>query len=247
MKCPGQDSRYWSGEDVFEADCPKCGHSVEFFKDDSQQKCRKCGHRMLNPKMDFGCASYCPHAEQCLGSMPPELLATQGDLFKDRVAIAMRKYFGDDARRIQHALDVTEHAEVIGKAQEDGDMMVIMASALLHDIGIKNAELKYNSSSARYQHTEGPPVAREILENLKAKPELIDEVCDIIGHHHSPRDEETTNFKVLYDADLIVNMAELYQEKPPSAEQLDKILAGSFMTLAGAVQAGKVLQKYVQA
>ena len=246
MKCPGQDSRYWSGEDVFEVDCPKCGHSVEFFKDDSQQKCRKCGHRMLNPRMDFGCASYCPHAEQCLGSMPPELLATQGDLFKDRVAIAMRKYFGSDARRIQHAMDVAEHAEAIGKEQQDGDMMVIMAAAYLHDIGIREAERKFNSSSARYQHSEGPPVAREILTGLKAKPELVDEVCDIIGHHHSPRDEETTNFKVLYDADLIVNMTELYQEKPPTREQLDKLLASSFMTREGAEQAAKSLKKFVR-
>ncbi len=246
MKCPGQDSRYWSGEDVFEAECPNCGHMVEFFKDDAQQKCRKCGERLLNPKMDFGCASYCPHAEQCLGSMPPELIAQQGDLFKDRIAIAMRRYFGSDSRRIQHALDVAEHAEVIGKAQEDGDMMVIMACAYLHDIGIKNAEKKYNSSSAKYQHIEGPPVAREILTELKAPQELIDEVCDIIGHHHAPRDEESTNFKVLYDADLIVNTAELYQEKPPTQQQLDKILASSFMTGAGAEQGRKVLSRFVQ-
>ena len=54
MQCPGQDSRYWNGEDVFETKCPKCGHTVEFFKDDSQQKCRQCGHRILNPKIDFG-------------------------------------------------------------------------------------------------------------------------------------------------------------------------------------------------
>ena len=246
MKCPGQDSRYWSGEDVFEAQCPNCGHSIEFFKDDSQQKCRKCGHRMLNPKMDFGCASYCPHAEQCLGAMPPELIAKQSDLFKDRIAIAMRKYFGTDARRIQHALDVAKHAETIGKAQEDGDMMVIMACGYLHDIGIKNAELKYNSSSAKYQHIEGPPVAREILTELKAPTELIDEVCDIIGHHHSPRAEETTNFKVLYDADLIVNMAELYQEKPHSMDQLDKIVASSFMTEEGALEGKKTLSRFVQ-
>jgi predicted HD phosphohydrolase len=246
MKCPGQDSRYWSGEDVFEADCPHCGHGVEFFKDDSQQKCSKCGHRMLNPKMDFGCASYCPHAEQCLGSMPPELIAKQGDLFKDRVAIAMRKYFGDDNRRIQHALDVTTHAEVIGKAQPDGDMMIIMAAALLHDIGIKNAELKYDSSSAKYQHIEGPPVAEEILTNLKAPQELIEEVCDIIGHHHWPRDKETTNFKVLYDADLIVNMTEAYQDVPHSKEQLDQLVASSFLTAEGAEQGAKVLAKFIQ-
>jgi hypothetical protein len=246
MQCPGQDSRYWSGEDVFEVDCPDCGHSVEFFKDDSQQKCRQCGHRLLNPRMDFGCASYCPHAEQCLGAMPPELIAKQGDLFKDRVSIAMRKYFADDARRIQHALDVTSHAEIIGREQKDGDMMVIMAAALLHDIGIKNAELKYNSSSAKYQHIEGPPVAEEILTGLKAPQELIDEVCDIIGHHHSPRAEETTNFKVLYDADLIVNMAELYQKKPHSREQLDKIVPSSFMTDAGAEEGQKTLIKFIR-
>jgi hypothetical protein len=249
MQCPGQDSRYWSGEDVFESNCPKCGQGVEFFKDDSQRTCRNCGHKMLNPKIDFGCASYCPHAEQCLGSLPPELVEAQGDLLKDRIAFAMRKYFGEDARRIRHAEAVAEQAETIAtsmSSEQGGDMMVIMASAYLHDIGIREAERKFNSSAARYQHSEGPPVAREILFQLKAKPELIDEVCDIIGHHHAPRDEETVNFKVLYDADLIVNKLEQYQETPPTQEQFDRVLA-VFLTKAGAEQGKKVLGKYVRA
>lgn len=246
MKCPGQDSRYWSGEDVFEADCPNCGHSVEFFKDDSQQKCRECGHRMLNPKMDFGCASYCPHAEQCLGSMPPELIAKQGDLFKDRVGLAMRKYFAEDTKHIQHALDVAEHAEVIGKAQEDCDMMVIMAAALLHEIGLKNALKKYNSASAKYLHIEGPPLADEILTDLKAPRELIDEVCDIISHYQWPGDEETVNFKVLHDANLIVNTAQLYQIEPHGKTDLDQLAATSFLTVAGAAHGVKILKKFIQ-
>ena len=246
MQCPGQDIRYWSGDDVFETRCPKCGHSVEFFKDDAQQKCRKCGYRMLNPKLDFGCASYCPHAEQCLGSMPPELLASRGDLFKDRVAIAMRRYFGSDARRIRHAEEVARYAGEIARQEADVDLAVVMATAFLHDIGIREAERKYNSSAPRYQHQEGPPVAREILTDLKAEAALIDEVCDIIGHHHQPRDEETINFKVLYDADLIVNLAEKFQESPPTAEQFEKILASSFLTAAGAAEAKKALQRFVQ-
>jgi HD superfamily phosphodiesterase len=204
---------------------------------------------MLNPKIDFGCASYCPHAEQCLGSLPPELVEAQGDLLKDRIAFAMRKYFGEDARRIRHAEAVAEQAETIAtsmSSEQGGHMMVIMASAYLHDIGIREAERKFNSSAARYQHSEGPPVAREILFQLKAKPELIDEVCDIIGHHHAPRDEETVNFKVLYDADLIVNKLEQYQETPPTQEQFDRVLA-VFLTKAGAEQGKKVLGKYVRA
>lgn len=245
MQCPGQDSRYWSGEAVFESNCPHCGQAVEFFKDDSQRTCRSCGHKLLNPKMDFGCASYCPYAEQCLGSLPPELAAAKGELLKDKVALAMRRYFDSDSRRIRHAEAVAEQAEAIGKAEPGGDMMVIMACAYLHDIGIKEAERKFKSSAARYQHSEGPPVARELLTALKAQPELIDEVCDIIGHHHTPREQETVNFKVLYDADLIVNMAEQYQDKPPTQEQVDK-LAGLMLTEAGKTQAAAALRKYVR-
>lgn len=245
MQCPGQDSRYWSGEDVFETTCPKCGHSVEFFKDDSQQKCRKCGHRMLNPRIDFGCASYCPFADQCLGSMPPELIGKRDDLFKDRLAIAMRKYFGPDTRRIKHAEQVAGFAEEIGKL-EKGIMAVIMAAAYLHDIGIREAERKYNSSAPQYQHTEGPPVARQILTDLKADPALIEEVCDIIGHHHTPREMETLEFKVLFDADLIVNLDEQYQEKPPAGERLETILNKSFLTPSGRRVAKKALMSRVR-
>jgi len=245
MQCPGQDSRYWSGEHVFEVNCPKCGHSVEFFKDDSQQKCKQCGHRLLNPKIDFGCASYCPYADQCLGSMPPELLGKKDDLFKDKLAIAMRKYFGQDNRRIKHAENVAKHAEEIAKI-EQGNMAVIMAAAYLHDIGIKEAERKFQSSAAKYQHSEGPPVARELMTSLKAEAELIDEVCDIIGHHHSPRDEETINFKILYDADLIVNLDEKYRESPPTGEKLETVLNKSFLTDSGRRVAKKNLMTLVQ-
>lgn len=245
MQCPGQDSRYWSGEAVFESTCPHCGQTVEFFKDDSQRTCRNCGHKLLNPKMDFGCASYCPYAEQCLGSLPPELAAAKGELFKDKVAAAMRQYFGSDSRRIRHAEAVAEQAEIIGKKEPGSDLMVIMACGYLHDIGIKEAERKFNSTRARYQHSEGPPVARELLAALNAPSALIDEVCDIIGHHHAPRAKETVNFKVLADADLIVNIAEQYQDKPPAQEQLERLVT-MMMTEAGAKQARAALQKFVR-
>ena len=94
---------------------------------------------------------------------------------------------------------------------------MILTAAYLHDIGIKEAERKYQSTAARYQEEEGPPVAREILSKLGAKAELIEEVCDIVGHHHHPRPEETINFKCLYDADLITNLEEKHKESPMGA------------------------------
>ena len=232
MRCPGQDSRYWEAGAIYEAECPQCGHLVEFFKDESSRKCKHCGVKFINPKMDFGCASYCRYAEQCLGDLPPELVAQRDDLLKDRVALEMKRTFGRDFKRIAHAVKVARYAEEIVKA-ERGDPAVVLTAAFLHDIGIKEAERKFNSSAARYQEEEGPPIAREILTRLGARPELIEEVCDIIGHHHHPRDSETVNYKCLYDADLIVNLEENQKERPVVPERLVKTIEGSFFTEKG--------------
>ncbi|MCK7514565.1 MAG: hypothetical protein MZV70_68220 [Desulfobacterales bacterium] len=53
----------------------------------------ECGHRFVNPQMDFGCAAYCPYAEQCLGTLPEGLAAQKENLLKDRVAVEMKRYF----------------------------------------------------------------------------------------------------------------------------------------------------------
>ncbi|MGM0652317.1 MAG: hypothetical protein ACQES4_05995 [Bacillota bacterium] len=66
-KCPGQDMRYWTADDVYEEDCPKCGEPVEFFKTDIRLRCPNCKAKMANPRFDMGCAQYCAYAEQCLG------------------------------------------------------------------------------------------------------------------------------------------------------------------------------------
>lgn len=242
MKCPGQDTRYWKPGSVFEVRCPKCGHEVEFFKDESTRKCKNCGHKFVNPKMDFGCASYCKFADQCLGELPPELLAQRDDLLKDRVAIEMKRYFGRDFKRIAHATKVARYAEQIMQ-EEQCDPAVVLSSAYLHDIGIREAERKYQSTAARYQEEEGPPIAREILTNLGAKEELIGEVCDIIGHHHHPRKEETINFKILYDADLIVNLEENHQDKPIDREKMSRLIEKGFFTNKGRSLAEKIFLK----
>ena len=241
MKCPGQDSQYWKPGAIYEVKCPKCGKEVEFFKDDPSRKCPHCGHRFLNPSLDFGCASYCQYAEQCIGNLPPELLAQKEDLLKDRVAIEMKKYFGRDFKRIGHASKVARYAERIAR-EERANLAVVLAAAYLHDIGIKEAERKHQSTAAKYQEEEGPPIAREILTKLGAKEELIDEVCDIVGHHHHPRDEETVNFMALYDADMLVNLEEKQEEegKKPS-ETLERVIEKAFLTESGKNLARQVL------
>jgi putative nucleotidyltransferase with HDIG domain len=240
MKCPGQDSRYWKPGAIFEETCPKCGHSVEFFKDDAARKCGHCGHRFVNPKMDFGCAAYCEFAEQCIGTLPAEAVAEKEDLLKDRVAIEMKRYFKTDFKRIGHATRVARYAERIARKQ-GGNMAVVLCAAYLHDIGIPEAEKKYNSAAPNYQEQEGPPIARRILEKLGAREPLIEEVCDIIGHHHRPQPDDSLNFKILHDADLITNLEETHKETPIQSDRMQQLLEKSFLTDGGREEAAKVL------
>jgi len=232
MKCPGQDSRYWQEGAIYEVQCPQCGTSVEFFKDESARKCKNCGHRFLNPRMDFGCASYCKFAAQCLGELPPELVAKREDLLKDRVAVEMKLHFKRDFKRISHAMKVARYAERIIK-EEGGDPGVVIAAGYLHDIGITQVDRKSGTASAREQEEEAPPVAREILGRLGARPEMIDEVCDIIAHHHHPPEEETSNFRCFHDADLIVTLEESHRDQPLDVERLARIIEDRFLTETG--------------
>jgi HD superfamily phosphodiesterase len=240
MKCPGQDTKYWKADAIFEVPCPKCDAPVEFFKDDTSRKCDKCGHRFPNPNMDFGCAAYCPYAEQCLGTLPDELVSQKEDLLKDRVAIEMKRYLKSDFKRIGHATRVARYAERIGKS-EKGNLAVILSAAYLHDIGIPEAERKHGSSVPKYQEKEGPPIARSILNKLKVNEDLVDEVCDIVGHHHHAGPDESLNFKVVFDADLIANLEEKIKDKPMEKEKLTEIIQKNFLTAGGKKEAMQVL------
>jgi HD superfamily phosphodiesterase len=149
---------------------------------------------------------------------------------KENIDAEMRRVFGDDRKRIAHALSVLSFVDRI-LLEEPGDPEVVVTAALLHDIGIHEAERKHGSNAGRYQEIEGPPIARRILESLGGSPEFIDEVCDIIAHHHSPRTEETVNFRILYDADRIVNLRDevpLFR-RPALGPKMERM----FLTLSG--------------
>lgn len=164
-----------------------------------------------------------------------------GDL---RAAIIreMEAYFGEDAKRIGHSRKVTAYAEELLQ-QEGGDSKVVTAAALLHDIGIHAAARIYGSTEAKYQETEGPPIARGILARVDFPATLADEVCAIIGHHHSPGILSTVNFKIVYDADWLVNFGDVGLRQKYHGHDQDKlpdVIDKLFLTETGKKLARKI-------
>ena len=191
MQCPGQDSRYWTGSAVFETACEKCGHPLEFFKDDSTRVCKNCGHRMLNPKIDFGCASYCPYASQCLGELPPELLKKKQEELVEQVAVAIKQRLGQDFKAIGHAGRVARRAGELAHNREGTNPAVLNIAAYLHTL--------YRPEAAA--EAEREQEIRALLAGLDANPGLADEVCAAIRHLYAPQAQESNpNLLTLADA-----------------------------------------------
>lgn len=122
----------------------------------------------------------------------------------------MIRYFGNDARRINHALKVHGFAACIASKESlsENEAFIVEATAILHDIGIHEAERKYNSSGGKYQEIEGPAIAQSLLYDEDIDTKTLERICFIIGNHHSYQKIDGPDFQILVEADFLVNIFE---------------------------------------
>ena len=236
MMCPGQDTRFWTPDDIFEVPCQACETPVEFFKTDVFRRCSKCGKRVQNPKVSLGCAQWCAYAKECLGFDPKEVQLADSEEVSlvDRLADAVKEEFDGDEERITHSLLVLDRAQDLLR-WEEGDPRVVLAAALLHDIGIREAERKHGSSAGEHQEAEGPPIAERILEEIGMDDATVEHVCSIVGSHHSAGDIDTPEFRIVWDADRLEEAPDGFAHY--GDDRLKGIIDRVFRTGAGKRQA----------
>lgn len=226
VRCPGQDPRYWKPEDIFEVACPGCGNSLELWKDEANRQCPNCKQKVWNPRLDLACAAWCRYGEQCMGTAPDR----GAEVLCDRIILKMRAVFGADQKRIDHALGVLKYATDIQQAQ-GGDPLVVKAAAILHDIGISQYYERKAPVDKELHEQLGAPIAQNILTELGVSKEATDHVCRIIANHHSSHNIDTIEFKIIWDADWLMNIPTEYAEA--SNEELHEIIAKTFETDEG--------------
>lgn len=220
--------------------CPSCGEEVEVWTDEVQAACPKCKTRVARQESS-NCLDWCKYAKECVGEQKySNYLKNKSIIMKDKLIKELEEYFGKDKRRIDHAKNVMAFAEELLR-HEKADWHIVIPASILHDVGIKVAEQKYGSSAGHYQEKEGPAVARGILVKAGVREEDINEICEIIAHHHSPGRINTQNFKVLYDADWLVNLKDEVDIKDKN--KLKEIIDKVFLTKTGKELAAKTYLK----
>ena len=114
-------------------------------------------------------------------------------------------YDAGDAKRIQHFIKVYAYSRLLGRREglDEHTQNVLEAAAVLHDIGIHEAERKHGSSGGHWQEVEGPAVAAPMLRQCGADEQESERVQWLIAHHHT-----YTAGRILLEADFLVNAYE---------------------------------------
>lgn len=135
------------------------------------------------------------------------------------------KYFEGDVKRIQHFTKVYSYAALIGRLEglNETEQFTLETAAIVHDIGIKNAEKKYGACNGKLQEKEGPPVAEKMLKSLGFDEEIISRVCFLVGNHHTYKNIDGIDFQILAEADLIVNFCEENTDKISIKNALESV------------------------
>ncbi len=162
-------------------------------------------------------------------------------MLKDRLIEEMKAAFGDLPFWSDHTLRVLGHAEDIadGECLSYGQKEIISATAILHDIGAVEAQRKYGSTSREYQEQEGPATARVLLRRCGYSDDVIERVCFIVGHHHTPSAIDGIDFQVQWEADLLENLKRRLPEM--TRQEISDAVAENFKTNTGVALARKTL------
>lgn len=132
-------------------------------------------------------------------------------MHNEQLILKMTEFNKGDAKRIQHFIKVYEYAHIIGKLEglDEKVQKILDIASILHDIGIHPSEEKYGRCDGKLQEQEGPFYARKMLSDFpEVTKEEIDRVCYLIGHHHTYTNVDGDDYRILLEADFLVNAYE---------------------------------------
>jgi len=229
MRCPGQDTRYWTDDAAFEVPCPRCGVAVELFKDESSAKCTRCGHRFSNPKMTFNCAQWCEYAEECLGVTAATAAASgpSDSGFSSRLVRTVDEAFCDRPDRQIQALLVFQHARQL-VATEGGDARVALAASLLLEPTPDSAEAAPTKTTEQKPQAAYSSEVRDILRRVGLDDALIDAVWRIIDGCRTGADLDGPEFRIVRDSHTLARMAA--DRETRDRQQVEDMIAGELRT-----------------
>ena len=136
---------------------------------------------------------------------------------QDGIILKLIEFEKGQPKRVQHFLKVFVYAHLIGEAEglAPRQQLLTEIGAIVHDIGITPSKEKYGYCDSITQGIEGPPRVRRLFAEVKhdLTEQEIERICYLIKMHHNYEQIEGIDYRILVEADFLVNAFE---------EKLDK-------------------------
>ena len=147
-------------------------------------------------------------------------------MITEDLIIKMTEFNDGDPKRIQHLIKVFEFAHIIAVKEglDEKALKILDMASIMHDIGIRPSERKYGKCNGKLQEQEGPAYAREMLSEFSGiSAEEVERVCYLIAHHHTYENVEGLDYRILLEADFLVNAMEDELDKEAIINFRDKV------------------------
>ena len=126
---------------------------------------------------------------------------------------------------INHFLKVWAYAKTIGESEklDAPTEFILETSALVHDIACPLCRVKYSNTDGKNQERESDALVRSFLADTGLSEAQISRVAYIVSHHHTYTNVDGIDYRILLEADYLVNADESSFTKENILNALDKI------------------------
>lgn len=140
-------------------------------------------------------------------------------------------FYDGSLHDINHFLMVWAYARTIGQLEglDPVTQQTLELAAIVHDIACPLCRERYGCTDGPLQEREGALMARDFYAEFDLPDDQLQRICYLVGHHHTLTEVDGPDYRILLEADFLVNAQEQGLERKVIAHTADRV----FRTAAG--------------
>lgn len=150
---------------------------------------------------------------------------------KDKIIQKMIDFYDGNTHDVAHFMKVYAYAETIGLAErlDAKTQQTLEYAAIVHDIACPICRKKYGNTNGKHQEEESEPLLREFFKEFSLDEDMQERIIYLVCHHHTYTDVVGMDYRILLEADFLVNADESHYSK----EAIEEFKKNVFQTRCG--------------
>lgn len=147
------------------------------------------------------------------------------------IMVKMIEYAKGNLHDINHFMKVYAYAKTIAECEKvtSDERKTVEIAAIIHDIACPLCREKYGNTDGKLQEKEGAVLAEQFLQGTGLPDEMAERIVFLVAHHHTLQGVCGIDYRILLEADYLVNADESGYRKSDIINVRDRI----FQTATG--------------